>query len=78
MRTLSQRVREVFGTSCTPTLSLKSRLGGREHVTKQTPNRQFWTFFWSIQTPTTTSFLRPNSWSSDLVIEKYDLMYHYL
>ena len=38
MRTLSQRVREVFGTSCTPTLSLKSRLGGREHVTKETPN----------------------------------------
>ena len=76
MRALSQRVREVFGTSCTPTLSLKSRLGGREDVTKQTPNRQFSTFFWSIQTP--TSFLRPNSWLSDLVIEKYDLMYHYL
>ena len=38
---LSQRVREVFGTSCTPTFSLKSRLGGREHDTKQTPNRLF-------------------------------------
>ena len=42
MRTLSQRVREVFGTSYTPTLSLKSRLSGREHGRKQTPNHNFW------------------------------------
>ena len=42
LRTLSQRVREVFGTSYTPTLSLKSRLSGREHGRKQTPNQNFW------------------------------------